>query len=128
MPKMTGPPDRSAFAYRYSRAADIDIEGILRYTDGRFGLAQRRRYAALIDRAASMIAADPMRRGSRPTDNSPPGVRSFHIELAARRRGAAAHVLYYVQERLDNGRDGVIILRVLHERTDPSRHLTETAT
>lgn len=122
---MTGPPDRSTLGYRYTGRADSDIEGILRYTDGRFGRAQRQRYAALIDRAASMIAADPMRRGSRPSDALPPGVRSFHIELAARRRGAAAHVLYYVQARLDDERDGIVILRVLHERMDPARHLTD---
>ena len=72
-----------------------------------------------------MVAADPMRRGSRPRDHVAAGVRSFHIELAARRRGAAAHLLYYVQGQLDDGHEGVIILRVLHERMDPARHIAE---
>jgi len=33
--------------------------------------------------------------------------------------------LYYLTELFDDGRDGVIILRVLHERMDPARHLVE---
>ena len=74
-----------------------------------------------------MVAADPMRRGSRPRDDVAAGVRSFHIELAARRRGAAAHLLYYAQGQLDDGREGVIILRVLHERMDPGRHIGENS-
>jgi len=70
-----------------------------------------------------MIAENPERVGSRPRDELAMGVRSFHIELAARRRGAASHVLYYLRGRLDNDRDGVIIARVLHERMEPSRHM-----
>jgi toxin ParE1/3/4 len=121
---MTNSPDRPR-NYSYTAAADNDVEGILRYTASRFGPLQRRRYAELIDTAALMIAADPMRSGSRVRDEMAPGVRSFPVELAARRRGAAAHVLYYVQATLDDGEDGVIILRVLHERMDPTRHIVD---
>jgi len=119
---MTNSPD-SPRNYRYTATADNDVEGILLYTTSRFGPLQRRRYAELIDTAASMIAADPMRSGSRVRDEMTPGVRSFPVELAAQRHGAAAHVLYYVPARLDDGHDGVIILRVLHDRMDPARHI-----
>jgi toxin ParE1/3/4 len=85
---------------------------------------QRRRYAELIERAIRMVAENPERPGSRQRDDLATGVRSLHVELAARRRGAAAHVLYYLRGRLDDGRDGVIIIRVLHDRMEPLRHLT----
>jgi toxin ParE1/3/4 len=125
MPKTISSPGKSVPRYKYARTADRDLEGILQYTAGRFGPLQRRRYAELIDRAASMIAADPIRTDSRPRNDMAPGVRSFHVELATRRRGAAAHILYYVEGMLDDGREGVIILRVLHERMDPTRYLGE---
>src|SRR5205823_1174819 len=124
MPKMTSGPATNALRYKYTRTAHSDIEGILRYTAGRLGTLQRRRYAELIDRAASMVAAAPMQRGSRLRDEVASGVRSFHIEIAARRHGAGAHVLYYIPGELDDGRDGIIILRVLHDRMDPARHIT----
>jgi toxin ParE1/3/4 len=108
--------------YRLAEAADADIEAILRYTAQRFGSIQRRRYAQLIETAAIMIGEAPERVGTRQRDELAPGVRSFHVELAAGRRGAAAHVLYYLLGRLDEDSDGVIILRVLHERMDPVRH------
>ena len=71
-----------------------------------------------------MVTENPERSGSRQRDDLATGVRSLHVELAARRRGAAAHVLYYLRGLLDDGRDGVIIVRVLHDRMEPLRHLT----
>jgi toxin ParE1/3/4 len=71
-----------------------------------------------------MVAENPERAGSRQRDDLATGVQSLHVELAARRRGAAAHVLYYLRGCLDDGRDGVIIIRVLHDRMEPLRHLT----
>lgn len=97
---------------------------MLRETGRRYGPLQRRRYAELIERAIRMVAENPERPGSRQRDDLATGVRSLHVELAARRRGAAAHVLYYLRGRLDDGRDGVIIVRVLHDRMEPLRHLT----
>ena len=125
MPRTAEDRGKGARAFSYARAADRDIKGILEYTQTRFGPRQRDGYAELIDRAASMIASDPARRGSRARDDLVPGLRSFAIELVARRRGAAAHVFYYTLGTLDDGSEGVIILRVLHERMDPARHITD---
>lgn len=72
-----------------------------------------------------LIGEAPERPGSRTRDELAPGVRSFHVELAARRRGAAAHVLYYLVRQQAGGGAEVLILRVLHERMDPTRHLIE---
>jgi toxin ParE1/3/4 len=125
MPKTTDSLNRGVPRYKYSRTADRDLEAILQFTANRFGQSQRQRYAELVDMAAALLGADPMRIGSRPRDDLGPGIRSFHIELAGRRRGAAAHVLYYVPTTLPDRQQGVIILRVLHERMDPARHLGE---
>ncbi len=71
-----------------------------------------------------MVAEQPERPGSRRRDDLAAGIRSFHLEIAAGRRGAAAHVVYYMRGRLDDGSEGVIIARLLHERMEPLRHLT----
>jgi toxin ParE1/3/4 len=71
-----------------------------------------------------MVAKNPERPGARQRDELANGVRSFHVELAARRRGAASHILYYFRVHLDDRREGVVIARVLHDRMEPLRHLT----
>jgi toxin ParE1/3/4 len=107
-----------------TEAAAKDVVDILRETARQFGRLQRRRYSALIGRAIRMAAENPERPGSRQRDDLAGGLRSLHVELAARRRGAASHVVYYLRGRLDDGRDGVIIVRMLHDRMEPLRHLT----
>ena len=109
--------------HQLTEAAAQDIADILRATARQFGQLQRRCYAALIERAIRMVAEDPERPGSRQRDELANGVRSFHVELAARRQGAASHVLYYLRGNLDDGREGLIIARVLHDRMEPLRHL-----
>lgn len=106
-------------AYRLTHLAAQDIADLLRESRRRFGALQRDRYGSLIARAISMIAERPDRPGSRPRDELQPGVRSFHVELAAGRRGAASHVLYYVASA---GDQPVQILRVLHDAMEPARH------
>ena len=70
-----------------------------------------------------MAAADPGRPGSRARDERGAGIRSFHVELAARRRGAVSHLLYYVSADGAADAAGIVILRILHEAMEPSRHL-----
>jgi toxin ParE1/3/4 len=109
--------------HQLTEAAAEDLVDILRETGRQFGPLQRRRYAKLIERAIRMVAENLERPGSRKRDDLASGVRSFHVELAGRRRGAASHVLYYLRGQLDDRRDGVIIVRVLHDRMEPLRHL-----
>jgi toxin ParE1/3/4 len=96
---------------------------ILRESARLFGPKQRERYANLIRAAAEMVAADPLRPGSRARNDLGTGVRSFHVELAARRRGAASHLLYYLPADQAPDAGGIMILRILHEAMEPSRHL-----
>jgi toxin ParE1/3/4 len=109
--------------YRLTEIAGHDIEGILVYTGREFGPRQRDRYERLLESAARLVAENPLRPGSRARDDLGRGIRSFHIERAARRRGAAAHILYYLRGKLGDGRDGIIIVRVLHEAMEPARYL-----
>jgi toxin ParE1/3/4 len=105
--------------YRLTALADSDIEDILAHTIREFGNRQFKSYAALIDKAAEMIGNEPMRPSSKARDELGRAVRSFHIEVAAGRRGAASHVLYYVPGKLDDGTDGAIVLRVLWHGMEP---------
>jgi len=109
--------------YRLTPAADQDVSQILQETARIFGPLQRARYAALIEQAIIMIADQPERASSRPRDELAPGVRSFHVEVAARRRGTASHVLYYLRGLFEDGSDGVIVARALHDQMEPARHL-----
>lgn len=60
-----------------------------------------------------------MRPSSRPRDELGQGVRSFHIAIAAGRRGAASHLLYSMPGALDDGTQDAVILRVLREGMEP---------
>ncbi len=103
--------------YRLTGLAASDIEQILTYTHWRFGSTQFERYAALIDRAVEMVAEDPLRPSSRQRDELGDGVRSFHLAIAAAKRSAASHVLYYLVQ--ETTRKRIVILRVLHEGMEP---------
>jgi toxin ParE1/3/4 len=107
-----------ALRYRLTQAAAGDIDNILDESLRQFGVNQLARYAGLISRALDMLATEPCHVGSRPRDDVLPNMRSFHVEYAANRRGAAAHVLYYRVE--PDGR--IVILRLLHQAMDPARH------
>jgi toxin ParE1/3/4 len=122
---VSGPDDRPALGHQFTDVADGDVEAILRHSGKQFGPRQRDIYASLIDRAVEMVAEDPKRPGSRDRRDLGSGIRSFHLELAACRRGAASHILYYLRGRLDTGGEGVIIARVLHEGMEPTRHISE---
>lgn len=107
--------------YRLSEAAGEDIEAILRNTTRNYGPRQRERYIGIIQLGIEMVASEPKRPGSRARLEIHPEIRSFHLELAAGRAGAAVHHLYYTMQRLADGEEGIVILRVLHERTDARR-------
>ena len=77
----------------------------------------------LLERAAGLIAEDSRRPGSRDRSTLAAGLRLFHVELAASRRGAAVHCIYYIKAGAQSSGETVVILRVLHERMDPALHL-----
>jgi toxin ParE1/3/4 len=108
-------------SYEITEPAERDIRDILRETMKMFGMRQLASYGQIIERGLEMIGEAPDRPGSLDRSEWAPGVRLLHLELAAGRRGAAAHGIYYSTGTLSDGSIGTIILRVLHERMEP-RH------
>lgn len=114
---------RPPLPYELSLLAEQDIAAILRETRRRFGRHQGRTYAALIQRSISLLAEAPERLGSRPQEALGQGIRSWHLDVAAGRRGAAAHQLRSARQTLPGGAEALVILRVLHEAIEPARHM-----
>ena len=107
--------------HELTEPAERDIRSIVRDTMRMFGPRQVQAYARILERGIELVAENPDRPGSLDRSEIFPGVRLLHLEIAAGRRGGAAHCLYYMKGRLPDGSDGVIILRVLHEHMEP-RH------
>ena len=95
---------------RFSEAALRDVDEILEYGAARFGKAQAAKYLDGLQRACELLAKRPN-----------PGLECA-AELGRKRRiwrmHFESHVIYY---RL--ARSGVFVVRVLHKRMQPSRHL-----
>lgn len=92
-----------------AKAAEADLAEISRYTEERWGIAQKRRYLAAIKDCFFRLRRNPALGASR--DDIRPGYRSI---------SAARHVVFY-REALDR----IEIIRVLHARMDLNRRLTE---
>ena len=110
--------------FRLSRPAEADLADILSASAERWGIAGRRRYAAILAAAMRKVAAEPEGPATRDRTELMPGIRSYHIRHArgddpeARVR-RPAHVLYYRVVRAGP----IEIVRVLHDRMEPNRHL-----
>ena len=106
---------------RYTGPADKDILIALSNSIRLFGPKQAERYLAVIRAGVQSLAEEPERPASKARDELGQGVRSFHLQFAARRQGGASHVIYYLvslaQER------ELIVLRVLADRMDPARRI-----
>ena len=93
--------------FTLSRAAKRDLVEIGRYTLAQWGLAQARRYLTQLDERMDVIASEPSL--GRTCDDIRAGYRCVH---------EGRHVLFY---RL--GDEGVEVIRILHERILPKRHV-----
>lgn len=110
--------------YRLTRSARRDIDSILRTSEERHGREARIRYAALLLAALRRIAENPEGRSTLDRSEIKPGIRSFHIRHGREESREApvanpVHVIFYraVQPGL------VEIVRVLHDRMEPNRHV-----
>ena len=91
-----------------SIAADRDIDDILDYTHTTFGTVQAEAYYHSLRGCFTLIAENPEIGRARP--ELAPDLRSYRHR---------SHVVYY--EVRDND---ILIVRVLHQRMDPARHLS----
>jgi toxin ParE1/3/4 len=115
--------------FRLARPAQIDLANIVATSAERWGTDGRQRYAAVLADAMRQVADKPEGPLTKKRTELRSGIRSFHVRYARRSANTTkvrrpVHVLYY---RV--GQEGVIeIVRVLHERMDPSRHIDEPPT
>jgi toxin ParE1/3/4 len=111
---------------QFARRARRDIGELLDWSHEQFGPAARRRYETLIDTALQDISDDALRSGSVERVMLGRRVRLYHLRHSRERARtedgivqAPRHVVVY---RLA-GSDTVIVLRILHEAMDLTRHL-----
>jgi toxin ParE1/3/4 len=112
---------------RYLPAARTDIKDALRWSLVNFGQSALRRYQRLIAVAISEVAANPRLTHSYELPALQPGIRLYHLRHSrgrARVDGQSVreprHFLIYTVLA-----DEVVIVRLLHERMEISRHLDE---
>jgi toxin ParE1/3/4 len=111
--------------YRLTRSARRDIDSLLRTSEERHGREARIRYAALLLAAMRRVAEDPQGRSTSDRSELRPGIRSFHIrhsrdESREAPVGNPVHVIFYRAVR-----PGLVeIVRVLHDRMEPRRHVS----
>ena len=113
-----------AARFRLSRLAQADLRRILAASETRWGIEGRRRYAAILAAAMRKVAADPEGPVTRERADLSPHVRSMHLRYARGLEPAATvkapvHILYYRAVRPDV----IEIVRILHERMEPGRHI-----
>ena len=109
--------------HRLTKQAEHDVSKILTDTYRLFGELQFGRYVSLLNKGIDMIADVPFRPTSKDRGDIREGIRSFHLQLAAGRRGGASHVLYYRPPQ-EPGSDAVIILRILGDEMEPKRRVS----
>lgn len=106
---------------RISGPASAVLASILATSLERGGEAGRARYSALLVAAMRRVARAPDAAVTRDRADVLPGIRSFHVKHA--RRGHAVrdpvHVIFF---RVTDSH--VEIVRVLHERMEPTLHVT----
>jgi toxin ParE1/3/4 len=110
--------------YRLSDPAKVDVAAILRRSEELHGKVARTRYRACLTAAMRRVATDPEGRSTVDCSEIDSGLRSFHIRHSRKESREApiadpVHVLFYrVTEP-----GPVEIIRVLHERMEPTRHV-----
>src|SRR2546426_6979899 len=114
--------------FRIAQPAQSDLADLLATSAERWGTDVRRRYALLLAAAIRTVAANPEHPLTQPRNQLAPGRRSFHLRHARVNAPQAkvqkpGHVLYY--RAIHSG--VVAIVRVLHERMEPSRHFGTVA-
>jgi len=110
--------------FHVSKLAQSDLARILAASESRWGPEGRHRYAALIEAAMRQVADEPEGAATRDRSVLRAGTRSLHLRHVRAGPSEAkvknpVHILYYRSVRTEL----IEIIRVLHERMDPSRHI-----
>ena len=111
--------------YRLSEPAKADIAAILRRSEELHGQEARIRYRACLTAAMRRVAADPGGHSTVDRAELVPGIRSFHVRHSRDDSGEApvAHPVHVIFYRVVQP-GSVEIVRVLHARLEPKRHIS----
>ncbi len=93
--------------YRLTPAAQEDLSSIWDYTQDHWDVRQAETYVNEIMAIIERITENPRR-----------GRACDEIRAGYRRYSVGSHIVFYI-ERVD----GVDVIRILHQRMDPTRHL-----
>ncbi len=93
--------------YRLAPAAQRDLSSIWDFTLERWDEIQAETYISEIRAAIERIAGDPQR-----------GRNCDEIREGYRRYGIGSHLIFYIVRT-----DSVDVIRILHQRMDPARHI-----
>lgn len=107
---------------RIAKPARRDIAHILLWSEDHFGTQAALRYEALLHAGITDVARSPHQVGTKERPEIGVGIRSWHLRLSRDRValqpvGRPRHVVFYVVED-----DCSVILRLLHDAMDASRH------
>jgi toxin ParE1/3/4 len=94
-------------AYSLSSKAAADLDGIYEYTILNFGLKKAQTYLLELHECLQVLAKNP--KLGRSAEQLAPELRRYEHQ---------SHVIFYVPKR-----EGVLIVRVLHESMDAPRYL-----
>ncbi|MGV8912835.1 MAG: type II toxin-antitoxin system RelE/ParE family toxin [Rhodoglobus sp.] len=94
-------------SYRLTPAAQRDISAIWDFTQERWDTTQAEIYISEMRAAIERVAADPRR-----------GRACDEIREGYRRYSTGSHLLFYIERA-----DSVDVIRILHQRMDPTRHV-----
>ena len=114
--------------YRLSEPAKADIAAILKRSEELHGREARIRYRACLTAAMRRVAADPEGRSTVDCAELVPGIRSFHIRHSRdeSREAPVANPVHVIFYRV--AQPGIVeIVRVLHDRMEPRRHISAEA-
>ena len=93
--------------YKFTEEAEHDLEEITNYTLQQWDVVQTLAYLDGLEAGSQLLADNPGLGANR--DMISEGLFSFPYE---------SHILYYLRES-----HGITIVRVLHQRMDPVKHL-----
>jgi toxin ParE1/3/4 len=104
---------------RLTAAAELDYQGIVRWTKAQFGQTQAHGYAETVSKAIEALLDWPNVPGVRRRDDILKGLFALHVARSGRK--GWHFVMFRVAS--DNDPPAIEVLRILHDSMDLPRHL-----
>jgi toxin ParE1/3/4 len=106
----------AAWTVRLARQAELDIEGILAWTEVHFGIQQAQSYLEVLTLALEALTEGPDVVGAKQRNDIQPNIRLLHVARHGKR--GRHYVVFRVSEK-----NRIEVLRIIHDSMDLARHL-----